>query len=51
MEDGRRIFRKTDLAERSFGDRRHIARATEVATAQLNARVRPRIWGGTRAAH
>ncbi len=30
-----RIFRKTALAGRSFGDRDHITHATEVATAQL----------------
>jgi hypothetical protein len=40
-----RIFRKTALAGRSFGDRDHITHATEVATAQLNARARPWIWG------
>ncbi|MFI7142391.1 hypothetical protein ACIBQ5_33195 [Streptomyces massasporeus] len=36
-----RIFRKTALAGRSFDDRDHITHATEVATAQLNARARP----------
>ncbi|MGW0580949.1 IS630 family transposase [Streptomyces sp. NPDC002920] len=40
-----RIFRKTALAGRSFGDPGHITHATEVATAQLNARARPWIWG------
>ncbi|MGW2825951.1 transposase [Streptomyces sp. NPDC001443] len=39
-----RIFRKTALAGRSFGDPGHITHATEVATAQLNARARPWIW-------
>jgi hypothetical protein len=36
-----RIFRKTALTGRSFGDRDHITHATEVATAQLNACARP----------
>ncbi|MGW5465519.1 transposase, partial [Streptomyces sp. NPDC003996] len=40
-----RIFRKTALAGRSFGDRDHITHATEVATTQLNARAQPWIWG------
>jgi transposase len=40
-----RIFRKTALAGRSFGDGDHITHATEVATAQLNARAPPWIWG------
>ncbi|WP_405876735.1 transposase [Streptomyces sp. NBC_00005] len=40
-----RIFRKTALAGRSFGDRDHITHATRVATDQLNARARPWIWG------
>ncbi|WP_426570351.1 hypothetical protein [Streptomyces canus] len=35
----------TALAGRSFGDRDHITHATEVATAQLNTRARPGIWG------
>jgi hypothetical protein len=35
-----RIFRKTALAGGSFGDRDHITHATDVATAQLNARAR-----------
>ncbi|WP_433446382.1 hypothetical protein ACQPXS_02205 [Streptomyces sp. CA-142005] len=40
-----RIFRKAALAGRCFGDRDHITHATEVATAQLNARARLRIRG------
>uniref|UniRef100_UPI000B3C334C transposase n=1 Tax=Cellulomonas iranensis TaxID=76862 RepID=UPI000B3C334C len=40
-----RIFRKTALAGRSFGDSDHIIHATRVATEQLNARARPWIWG------
>ncbi|MFE7215322.1 IS630 family transposase, partial [Streptomyces sp. NPDC057611] len=40
-----RIFRKTALAGRSFGDRDHITHATRVATDQLNTRARPWIWG------
>ncbi|MFD7409411.1 transposase [Streptomyces sp. NPDC059866] len=40
-----RLFRKTALAGRSFGDRDHITHATRVATDQLSARARPWIWG------
>src|SRR6516162_5370952 len=40
-----RIFRKTALAGQSFADPDEIAHATHVATAQLNARARPWIWG------
>jgi len=40
-----RIFRKTALAGQSFADPDEIAHATQVATAQLNARARPWIWG------
>jgi len=40
-----RIFRKTALAGQSFADPDEIALATQVATAQLNARARPWIWG------
>ena len=40
-----RLFRKTALAGRSFGDADHITHATRVATEQLNARARPWIWG------
>jgi hypothetical protein len=40
-----RIFRKTALAGQSFAGPDEIAHATRVATAQLNARARPWIWG------
>jgi transposase len=40
-----RIFRKTALAGQSFADPDEIAHATQLATAQLNARARPWIWG------
>ena len=40
-----RIFRKTALAGQSFADPGEIACATQAATAQLNARARPWIWG------
>jgi hypothetical protein len=40
-----RIFRKTALAGQAFADPDEIAHATQVATAQLNARARPWIWG------
>ncbi|MGW7674455.1 transposase [Streptomyces sp. NPDC054775] len=40
-EDWWRIFCKTALARRSFGDPSHITHATKVATTQLNARARP----------
>jgi transposase len=40
-----RIFRKAALAGQTFADPDEIAHATEVATAQLNARARPWIWG------
>ncbi|WP_409467341.1 transposase [Streptomyces sp. HC307] len=40
-----RLFRKTALAGRSFGDRDHITHTTRVATDQLNARARPWIRG------
>src|SRR6201993_4215840 len=40
-----RIFRKTALAGQTFADPDEIAHATRVATAQLNARARPWIWG------
>jgi hypothetical protein len=39
-----RIFRRQALAGQSFPDPDEIAHATEVATAQLNARARPWIW-------
>jgi hypothetical protein len=40
-----RIFRKAALAGRSFGGPTDIDQATALATAQLNARARPWIWG------
>jgi hypothetical protein len=40
-----RIFRRQALAGQAFADPDEIAHATQVATAQLNARARPWIWG------
>jgi hypothetical protein len=40
-----RIFRRQALAGQDFADPDEIAHATRVATAQLNTRARPRIWG------
>jgi transposase len=40
-----RIFRRQALAGQEFADPDEIACATRVATAQLNARARPWIWG------
>jgi len=40
-----RIFRRQALAGQDFADPDEIACATQVATAQLNARARPWIWG------
>ena len=40
-----RIFRRQALAGQAFADPGEIAHATRVATAQLNARARPWIWG------
>ena len=40
-----RIFRRHALAGQTFADPGEIAQATEVATAQLNARARPWVWG------
>ncbi|MFE7708347.1 transposase [Streptomyces sp. NPDC057486] len=40
-----RIFRKAALAGQTFAGPDEIAQATELATAQLNARARPWIWG------
>ncbi len=39
------IFRRQALAGQDFADPDEIAHATRVATAQLNARARPWIWG------
>ena len=40
-----RIFRRHALAGQDFADPDEIAHATRVATAQLNARAQPWIWG------
>jgi transposase len=40
-----RLFRKTALAGRSYCGPDDIAQATTVATAQLNTRAKPWIWG------
>lgn len=40
-----RLFRKAALAGQSFADPDEIDHATTVATAQLNARAKPWIWG------
>ena len=40
-----RIVRKTALAGQSFADPAEIDRATVLATAQLNSRATPWIWG------
>ncbi|WP_307710217.1 transposase [Streptomyces sp. V1I6] len=40
-----RIFRKAALAGQSFAGPDEITQATELATAQLNRRARPWIWG------
>lgn len=40
-----RIFRKAALAGQTFADPDEIEAATTLATAQLNARARPWLWG------
>lgn len=40
-----RLFRRDALAGQSFANPREIERATHVATAQLNHRAKPWIWG------
>jgi hypothetical protein len=40
-----RLFRKAALAGQTFADHTEIALATSVATAQLNQRAKPWIWG------
>ena len=40
-----RIFRRAALAGQSFADGAEIDHATRVATAQLNRRARPWVWG------
>jgi hypothetical protein len=39
------LFRRAALAGQSFANDREIAQATAVATAQLNRRAPPRVWG------
>ncbi|MFI2352900.1 IS630 family transposase, partial [Streptomyces sp. NPDC019443] len=40
-----RMFRKAALAAQSFAGPPEIDQATQLATAQLNTRARPWIWG------
>lgn len=40
-----RIFRRSAFAGRTFADGEELDRATAVATAQLNARAKPWVWG------
>ena len=40
-----RIFRRQGLAGQCFADHTEIIHATQVATAQLNQKARPWIWG------
>ena len=40
-----RLFRRHALAGQTFADRAEIEYATTIATAQLNARAKPWIWG------
>ena len=40
-----RIFRRHALAGQTFVDPGEIAQATELATAQLNTRAKPWVWG------
>jgi transposase len=40
-----RIFRRHALAGQTFADPTEIAQVTELATAQLNARAKPWVWG------
>jgi len=40
-----RIFRRHALAGQTFADSGEIAQVTEVATAQLNSRAKPWVWG------
>jgi hypothetical protein len=51
QEGWRRIFRRQALAGQTFADSDEIAHATEVATAQLNARARPWIRGRPQPRH
>jgi hypothetical protein len=43
-----RLFRRDALAGQSEASPKEIAQATRVATAQLNARAKPWIWGRPR---
>src|SRR6266516_1884016 len=40
-----RLFRRDALAGKSFANPKEIEQATRVATAQLNLRVKPWVWG------
>ena len=40
-----RLFRRAALAGQTFADDEEIARATDVATQQLNKRAKPWVWG------
>ncbi len=40
-----RLFRKAALAGQSFADAGEIDQATRLATARLNSRARPWVWG------
>ena len=40
-----RLFRPDAFAGQSFSDAEEIAQATRLATAQLNARAKPWVWG------
>jgi hypothetical protein len=40
-----RLFRREALAGQDFADAREIAHTTQVATAHLNARAHPWVWG------
>ncbi len=46
-----RIFRKTALAGQTFADADEIAAAVTLATAQLNRRAKPWVWGRPRRPH
>jgi hypothetical protein len=45
QEGGWRLFRREALAGQDFADAREIDQATRVATAHLNARASPWVWG------
>jgi hypothetical protein len=46
-----RLFRKAALAGQTFVDAAEIDQATALATAQLNARAKPWVWGRPRPTH